>query len=348
MSEYLRHTADHVLWLVRQKRREAAETGQLAARLNRILQRRGLSKGVAGILGPEEVRHVAGVARSSRAEAAHEAPEPVEPPAESVEEAKPEEPSEEQVSDATLRSTLGSTSEVVMPPEEAAELVEVVEEIQTAPPEPEEPPEPERVEAPEPERARPSPPLGIALADEEVPFEAALEPQALVPPRVEFARAADEVFFRRAIERLGMGQAHRLQEGIRMLGQVPSDAAAAVLINLYRIAPRRWRPDVIHQLVTHAGAGVADFFCRVLEGRDEPPTLRTAALRGLFARDKALAAEYLLRALDDPSEAVRAAAATYLGWLREKRAIPGLETLLGDASQQVANAALHAAALIRG
>ena len=64
--------------------------------------------------------------------------------------------------------------------------------------------------------------------------------------------------------------------------------------------------------------------------------------------NKALAAEYLLRALDDPSEAVRATAATYLGWLREKRAIPGLETLLGDASQQVANAALHAAALIRG
>ncbi len=457
MSEYLRHTADHVSWLMRQTRREIAETGQLAARISHILQRRGQHKGLAGILGPEEVRRAAGLVRPKRAESLEPAPaepepapeqpesvepeahveqpptpepempevgepEPLKPEAEAeqplepepgvrpepalsdVEGARPEpvegarpEPvegpvegaEEDVIADVELDikeaaaeaaaveaipteffeeetatevpDERGDLEEELMPHEEAAGLADVVAEIQVVAPQVEEV-RPEAEEAhteaeevrPEAEEVRPEPEPapgaampGLAPADDEVPFEAALEPRALIPRRVEFARSRDETLFNRAIERLGMGEVRRLREGIEMLGHVGGDTAAGVLISLYRIAPQRWRPEVAHQLVNHTGGGIAAFFCRVLDEMDEPATVRIAALRGLFARDKRLATEYLLKAVGDPSDEVRAAAATYLGWLRDTRALPALEQLVRDASQRVAKAALHATSAIR-
>ena len=419
MSEYLRHTADHVSWLMRQKRREIAETGQLAARISHILQRRGQHKGLAGILGPEEVRRAAGLVRPKRAESLEPAPaepepapeqpesvepeahveqpptpepempevgepEPLKPEAEAEQPLEPEpgvrpEPLEgaeegviadveldikeaaaeaaaveaipteffEEETATEVPDERGDLEEELMPHEEAAGLADVVAEIQVVAPQVEKA-RPEAEEArPEPEPAPGAAVPGLAPADDEVPFEAALEPRALIPRRVEFARSRDETLFNRAIERLGMGEVRRLREGIEMLGHVGGDTAAGVLISLYRIAPQRWRPEVAHQLVNHTGGGIAAFFCRVLDEMDEPATVRIAALRGLFARDKALATEYLLKAVGDPSDEVRAAAATYLGWLRDKRALPALEQLVRDASQRVAKAALHATSAIR-
>jgi hypothetical protein len=187
----------------------------------------------------------------------------------------------------------------------------------------------------------------MATLGADMPFEAAIEPQRLIPADLAFAQAADEVVFRRAIANLGSGDVRGVREGIEMLGRVPDDPAAAVLMNLYRIAPPRWRPDIAHQLVGHPGAGIAPFFCQVLDDEDEPPVVRVAALRALYSRDRALAADHLLKALGDPDEEVRATAATYLGWLREKRALPLLEQLMGDSAQGVAKAALHAASLIQ-
>jgi hypothetical protein len=195
-------------------------------------------------------------------------------------------------------------------------------------------------------RAARAAPHTVAVEDE-MPFELVIEPRALVPGQIEFVRASDEVLFNRAIDFLGSRDIRGMREGIEMLGRIAGETAANVLKNLYSIAPPRWRPDVAHQLVNHDGSGIKQFFCGVLDGHDEPPVVRIAALRGLFARDRALATEYLLTALSDESDEVRAAAATYLGWLREKRAMPMLEKLVGDKSQAVAKAALHAASSIR-
>ena len=68
MPEYLRHAADHVSWLMRRKRREIAETRHLAARISRILERRGPGKGLVGVLGADELRRAAGIVRPARAE----------------------------------------------------------------------------------------------------------------------------------------------------------------------------------------------------------------------------------------------------------------------------------------
>jgi hypothetical protein len=78
MSEYLRHTADHISWLMRQRRREVAETAYLAARLSRVLQRRGQRGGLAGILGTDEVRRAAGITAAAPAQVP--APRAVNPP----------------------------------------------------------------------------------------------------------------------------------------------------------------------------------------------------------------------------------------------------------------------------
>jgi hypothetical protein len=138
-----------------------------------------------------------------------------------------------------------------------------------------------------------------------------------------------------------------VREAIKMLAHIEGDTAAGALMNLYRIAPQHWRLEVAHRLVGHGGAGIAGFFCWVLDEGHEPAVVRVAALRGLYARDKALAADYLLKAMADPSDEVRAAAATYLGWLREQRALPLLEQLLHNGSRRVAQAAMHAASAIR-
>jgi len=423
MSEYLRHTADHISWLMRQKRREVAETAHLAARLSRVLQRRGQRGGLAAILGPDEVRRAAGIVALTSAEApapqeAHPEPEPAsvpEPPealppepatehepqrpepieaepapvpepelppepadeAELPLDAGPEEaeaPAEEPEAEQAEMTHEGAVEEMEQDIRAAAAEAAAVEGISTGPAEATtttgappgqyaaEAPAVEALAAPDEETAglaelvaeiqdaaeRPAASApGLGPAADEVPFEAALEPQALIPGQAVFARAADRVLFDRAIENLGTGEVSALRDGIEMLGHVPSDAAAQVLMNLYGIAPRRWRPAVAHQLTLHAGSGIEAFFCRVLERGDEPAMVRAAALRGLYARDKALAADYLLKALGDPSEEVREAAAVYLGWLRDKRAIPLLEQLAATSSERVAKAAFHAAAAIQ-
>jgi hypothetical protein len=385
MPEYLRHAAGHVAWLLRQKRRERTETGQLAARIGRILQRRGAAKGLAGLVGADELRRAAGLVRPAPGRLASAPPDAVKrttsepelvepqeqiaasPPKPEVladiervieeaaaEAAHVEEPPTEPLAEEAVFETLVEQErleEQPGPPEETADLARVVEEIQTVPPELEQParPAPARTFEPEPV-SKPhvkASPVG-ALPDEEMPFEAAIEPRSLIPREARFERSADEVLFNRAIERLGMRESSSVREGIELLGRVRGDAAAGTLINLYRIAPPRWRPHVAHQLVNHAAAGLVEFFSRVLDEHDEPPVVRIAALRGLYARDKALAADALLGALGDPSAEVRATAATYVGWLRERRALPGLEQLIGDPSRQVAEAALRAASAIRG
>lgn len=424
MSEYLRHTADHISWLMRQKRREVAETACLAARLSRILQRRGQRGGLAAILGPDEVRRAAGIVALTPAQApapreghpelepanvpeALEAPpepataqepqhpEPVEaepapvpepelppepadeaelPPDAGPEEAEalteePEAPAEQPEAEQAEMPYEGAVEEVEQDIKEAAAEAAAVEGISVGRAEATTstgaPPGQEEVEAPSvpdeeaaglaeivaeiqdvAERPAAGAP-GLGPAADEVPFEAALEPQALIPGQAVFTRAVDRVLFDRAIKSLGRGEVFALRDGIEMLGHVPSDAAAQVLMNLYRIAPQRWRPAVVHQLVLHPGSGIDAFFCRVLERGDEPAIVRAAALRGLYARDKVLAADYLLKALGDPREEVREAAAMYLGWLRDKRAVPLLEQLAATSSERVAKAAFHAAAAIQ-
>ncbi|MBN1916379.1 MAG: HEAT repeat domain-containing protein [Verrucomicrobia bacterium] len=205
----------------------------------------------------------------------------------------------------------------------------------------------EGVREPARETVRPSRAPLRTEADGETPFEFVIEPRALVPGRIEFVRSSDEVLFNRAIDSLGSRDARGMREGLQMLGRIPGETAAAVLRNLYSIAPARWRSEVAHQLVNHAAPGIKEFFREVLDRHDEPAVVRVAALRALYARDKALATEYLLKALGDESDDVRAAAATYVGWLREKRAMPLLEQLVGDRSSVVATAALRAAASIR-
>jgi hypothetical protein len=432
MSEYLRHTADHISWLMRQKRREVAETAQLASHLSRVLQRRGQRGGLAAILGPDQVRHAAGIIPLTPAETPQGAypepepataeepletptpepepaaapepqpPEPVEAEAEPLPEPEPQPEPEpepepelapEPVEEIELSAEAPEPSEQAEPPVEEPEpeqrellpegpVEEVEEDIRAAAAEaaavegiptgrPEAvtttaaPPEQEATEEPagpyeeavslaetvaeiqgapgQPAAGAP----GLGPAADEVPFEAALEPQALIPAETVFARAADRVLFDRAIENLGMGEASGLRDGIEMLGHIPSDAAAQVLMSLYEIAPQRWRSVVVHQLVMHPGAGIDAFFCRLLERGDEPAIVRSAALRGLYTRDKALAADHLLRALGDPSEEIRETAAMYLGWLRDKRAIPLLEQLAAISSERVAKVAFHAAAAIQ-
>ncbi len=430
MSEYLRHTADHISWLMRQKRREVAETAYLAARLSRVLQRRGQRGGLAAILGPDEVRRAAGIVALTSAEApapqeAHPEPEPVSvpealeapppepateqepqhpepveaepapvpepelppepadeaelPPDAGPEEAEalaeePEAPAEQPEAEQAEMPYEGAVEEMEQDIKEAAAEAAAVEGISTGPAEATTstgaPPGQYAAEAPAAEASAvldkeaaglaeivaeiqdaAEPPAagapGLGPAADEVPFEAALEPQALIPGQAVFARAADRVLFDRAIKTLGTGEVSALRDGIEMLGHVPNDAAGQVLMNLYRIAPQRWRPAVVHQLTLHPGSGIEAFFCRMLERGDEPAIVRAAALRGLYARDKVLAADHLLKALGDPSDEVRESAAMYLGWLRDKRAIPLLEQLAATSSEQVAKAAFHAAASIQ-
>jgi len=238
----------------------------------------------------------------------------------------------------------------LIPSEEVADLAKVMEEIQAGAPEQAEAPASETSLPEEQEAVEPEPeavPPARAPVEEEIPFEESIEPESLLPGRVEFVHSADEVLFDRAIEHLGMGDARQLRRGIEMLGHVESDTAARVLINLYRIAPVKWRAEIVHPLVAHSSVSITEFFAHVLQAKDEPAGVRIAALRGLYARDKAVAADWLIEALSDENEEVRTTAATYLGWLREPRALPGLERLIGDESRQVARAALHAASAIR-
>ena len=348
MSEYLRHTADHISWLMRQKRREVAETAHLAARLSRVLQRRGQRGGLAAILGADQVRRAAGIVALTPAqapepqptpesvpEALEVAPEPetapeqepkqpepvedVQPPAEEPESSpepvvrvepspepqpgepegrteEPEAPAEEPEAEQAVAPHEEAVAEVEEDIRAAAAEAAAVEGISTgfveaatttgAPPEQE---KPEALHAPAEEvadlaevvaeiqdaaqRLAPGVP-GLGPAADEMPFEVALEPQALIPGQAVFARAADRVLFDRAIESLGKGETSALRDGVEMLGHVPSDVAAAVLMNLYRIAPQRWRPAVVHQLVMHPGSGIEAFLCRVLDDGDEPATVR--------------------------------------------------------------------------
>ncbi len=336
MPEYLRHVADHVSWLMRRKQRETAETRHLAARISRILERRGPGKGLVGVLGADELRRAAGIVRPARTRA--------QPAQAHAGEAPPESAPQEEAPEMTRHEHIPDDD--LMPPDEATGLAEVVAEIQTAMPgaQPAPPPRPAPARAPEPE-----PPEAAPTEEDEgeVPFEATLEPRAVLPPRPEFTSAFEHVLFDQAVKRLCAGDASRLREGIEILGRLESDAAVRTLTNLYRIAPPRWRPPVVHQLVSHPGPGIMTFLCRVLDETHEPPAVRTAALRGLFARDRARATDYLLKALRDPSEDVRAMAATYLGWLRDKRALPALEELVRDPSRRVMDAALHASSMIR-
>jgi len=368
MSPDLQNAAERIAQLMRQRRREITRADQLVARLGRIIRRQSEQPGLTGLLGGDAIRQAAGIRRPEPLPVPE--PRPVKRtvgPAEPREGAAPEvaevafqkppraveaeEPAEalreeETAPEPELAAVMGGFDlDVVSDIKAAAAEAAAVEALAEAIPLLEEAAgKPARGTA----RPRVAPPsAGAAKPGEEPPFELAVEPRALVPGQLEFVRAPDEVLFRRAIDYLGSRDIRGMREGIEMLGRIAGEAAATVLKNLYSIAPARWRPDVAHQLVNHPARGIKEFFCQVLDRHDEPPVVRIAALRALYARDKALAAEYLLKALGDEGDEVRAAAAAYLGWLREKRAMPVLEQLVGDRSQAVANAALHASALIR-
>lgn len=385
-GEAVTQAAAQVAQLMRQRRREAIHSRQLIARLGRILDRRCEQHGLTGLLGGDLVREITGIRRPRPLPVTEPVSRPPMPPPTPEPPPEAPEAAAEEIAEATeigavVEARQHEEQAVGLEAPQATQTEAPTEEAQEegAAPEPEPAPVSEDLDAgivsdiraaaaeaaaveelaeaaplaeegvrePARETVRPSRAPLRTEADGETPFEFVIEPRALVPGRIEFVRSSDEVLFNRAIDSLGSRDARGMREGLQMLGRIPGETAAAVLRNLYSIAPARWRSEVAHQLVNHAAPGIKEFFREVLDRHDEPAVVRVAALRALYARDKALATEYLLKALGDESDDVRAAAATYVGWLREKRAMPLLEQLVGDRSSVVATAALRAAASIR-
>jgi len=161
-----------------------------------------------------------------------------------------------------------------------------------------------------------------------------------------FNVSTHKVIFIRAVRDLASLDNTIRLDGASALGHIPHELSVRALVShLQKESTSMVRAEAINAL---AKLGMEQAKLAVEKAlSDSDPTVRLAAVRGVYGVGGKDTGELLIRMFADEDEGVRRRAVVCLGWLGNPALAPALEDLLGDTSVSVCQATIEALATLR-
>ncbi|MBN1257682.1 MAG: HEAT repeat domain-containing protein [Planctomycetes bacterium] len=157
----------------------------------------------------------------------------------------------------------------------------------------------------------------------------------------EFGSAVENVTFSRYLFELGSEEIASRARAAKGMGEIHHELSLKALSSqLARDTSAQVRKECVTSLTELEMAGSLPVVTRALE--DKAPSVRLAALRGVYRLAAKEGLGLILGMFNDESELVRCRAATCAGWVGEEQAVSELLSLLDDKSHIVRCAAIEA------